>query len=54
MQLVTTIGLGIAKSVLQVHGVDASGQVIIRRRLMHRRIRSKMTHSGHRLHLVLQ
>ena len=28
MQTVTTIGLDIAKSVFQVHGVDAAGQVI--------------------------
>jgi len=33
MQVVTTIGLDIAKSVFQVHGVDATGNVIIRRRL---------------------
>jgi hypothetical protein len=32
MQSVTTIGLDIAKSVFQVHGVDATGQVVIRRR----------------------
>jgi transposase len=29
MQAVTTIGLDIAKSVFQVHGVDAAGQVVI-------------------------
>ena len=28
MQTTTTIGLDIAKSVFQVHGVDAAGQVI--------------------------
>jgi hypothetical protein len=28
MQTVTTIGLDIAKSVFQVHGVDADGQVV--------------------------
>ncbi len=33
MQAITTIGLDIAKSVFQVHGVDATGQVIIRRQL---------------------
>jgi transposase len=33
MQAITTIGLDIAKSVFQVHGVDASGQVVIRRQL---------------------
>ena len=31
-----TIGLDIAKSVFQVHGVDADGQVIIRRQLKRR------------------
>src|SRR4029079_13039685 len=36
MQTVTTIGLDIAKSVFQVHGVDAGGQVIIRRQLKRR------------------
>ena len=36
MQSVTTIGLDIAKSVFQVHGVDAAGQVIIRRQLKRR------------------
>jgi transposase len=35
MQAVTTIGLDIAKSVFQVHGVDAAGQVI-RRQLKRR------------------
>ena len=30
MQTITTIGLDIAKSVFQVHGVDAGGQVVIR------------------------
>jgi transposase len=36
MQTVTTIGLDIAKSVFQVHGVDAAGNVIIRRKLKRR------------------
>ena len=31
MQTITTIGLDIAKSVFQVHGVDAAGEVVIRR-----------------------
>jgi transposase len=31
MQTMTTIGLDIAKSVFQVHGVDDFGQVAIRR-----------------------
>ena len=33
MQEITTIGLDIAKSVFQVHGIDASGAVIVRRQL---------------------
>ena len=33
MQTVTTIGLDIAKSVFQVHGIDAAGNVVIRRQL---------------------
>ena len=38
MQTVTTIGLDITKSVFQVHGVDANGQVVIRRQLKRRYI----------------
>jgi transposase len=29
MQAITTIGLDIAKSVFQIHGVDAAGNVIV-------------------------
>ena len=36
MQAITTIGLDIAKSVFQVHGIDAQGQVAIRRQLKRR------------------
>jgi transposase len=36
MQTVTTIGLDIAKSVFQVHGTDAEGKVLIRRKLKRR------------------
>lgn len=36
MQAVTTIGFDIAKSVFQVHGVDAHGNVVIRRQLKRR------------------
>ena len=36
MQTVSTIGLDIAKSVFQVHDVDAAGQVVVRRRLKRR------------------
>jgi transposase len=38
MQTVTTIGLDIAKSVFQVHGVDAADQVLIRRQLKRRTV----------------
>jgi transposase len=33
---VTTVGLDIAKSVFQVHGVDANGKVIVRRQIKRR------------------
>jgi transposase len=36
MQSITTIGLDIAKSVFQVHGIDAVGQVVMRRQLKRR------------------
>jgi transposase len=36
MQAITTIGLDIAKSVFQVHGVDTEGRVVIRRQLKRR------------------
>jgi transposase len=38
VQTVTTIGFDIAKSVFQVHGVDATGQVVIRRQLKRRHV----------------
>ena len=38
MQTITTIGLDIAKSVFQVHGVDSAGQVVIRRQLKRRNV----------------
>src|SRR5450631_2017120 len=38
MQMITTVGLDIAKSVFQVHGVDAGGQVIVRRQLKRRSV----------------
>ena len=40
MQTVTTIGFDIAKSVFQVHGVDADGQVLIRRQLKRRQVKT--------------
>jgi transposase len=36
MRAITTVGLDIAKSVFQVHGIDAGGQVVIRRQLKRR------------------
>jgi len=36
MQAVTVVGLDIAKSVFQVHGVDAQGSVVVRRQLKRR------------------
>ena len=40
MQAVTTIGLDIAKSVFQIHGVDAAGNMVVRRRLKRRYVLS--------------
>ena len=33
MTKITTIGLDLAKRVFQVHGVDATGAVVLRKRL---------------------
>ena len=38
MQSILTIGLDIAKSVFQVHGVDAAGQAVLRRQLRGRHV----------------
>src|SRR5208282_3248170 len=38
MREVTTVGLDIAKSVFQVHGVDAEGTVVVQRRLTRARV----------------
>jgi transposase len=38
MSTITTIGLDIAKSVFQVHGIDASGQVVVRQQLKRARV----------------
>ena len=46
MQAVTTIGLDIAKSVFQVHGVDAASPVLIRRQL--KRVFRSCPNSRHR------
>jgi len=36
MQAIATIGLDIAKSIFQVHGVNAAGEVVVRRQLKRR------------------
>ena len=51
MQAITTVGLDIAKSVFQVHGVDAAGQVVIRRQLKRRYV---LTFSRSRHHASLE
>ncbi len=38
MEEITTIGLDIAKSVFQVHGIDALGKVVVQRRLTRGRL----------------
>ena len=38
MQTIKTIGFDIAKSVFQVHGVDAAGEVVICRQLKRRSV----------------
>jgi transposase len=38
MGTVVTIGLDIAKSIFQVHGVDVAGEIVIRRRLARRKV----------------
>ena len=46
MGQVTTIGLDIAKSVFQVHGVDATGEVVLRRRLTRRAVGAVFREAG--------
>jgi transposase len=36
---ITTIGLDLAKNVFQVHGVDAEGNVVVRRKLHRAQVR---------------
>jgi transposase len=38
MQAITTIGLDIAKSVFQVHGIDAEGKIVVRQQLKRSRV----------------
>ena len=41
MEAITTIGLDIAKSVFQVHGIDAAGNVVVRRQLKRRYVAAR-------------
>ena len=38
MTAVTTIGIDLAKNVFQIHGIDASGETVIRRQLRRRQV----------------
>ncbi len=38
MNDITTLGLDTAKSVFQVHGIDANGEVVVRRQLKRRQV----------------
>lgn len=38
MEAISTVGLDIAKSVFQVHGIDENGQVVVRRQLKRRQV----------------
>jgi transposase len=44
MQAVTTIGLDVAMSVFQLHGVDAHGNMVLRRRLKRRLCATRKSH----------
>ena len=37
-KLIATVGLDLAKSVFQVHGIDADEQVVVRRKLSRSRL----------------
>jgi transposase len=38
MEQISTIGLDIAKTVFQVHGIDGSGEPVVRRQLRRRQV----------------
>ncbi len=38
MKMITTVGLDLAKSVFQVHGIDAKGGIVVRKRLTRSRV----------------
>ena len=43
---ITTIGLDLAKNVFQVHGVNAEGTVVVRRKLRRAQVPACCTESG--------
>ncbi len=38
MEQITTIGIDIAKTVFQVHGINETGEVVVRRQLRRRQV----------------
>jgi transposase len=52
MQQVTTIGLDLTKAVFQVHGVDASGAVTLRRAVRCRQLLAFFAKLGHDMRLI--
>ena len=42
MQQSTTIGIDLAKSVFQVHGIDAGGAIVVKRKLRRAELCSKI------------
>jgi len=52
MEGVTTIGLDIAKSVFQVHGVNTAGKVVVQRRLTYRSTIRRYVRYGLSIQLV--
>ena len=54
MQAITTIGLDIAKSVFQVHGVDAQGQVAIAAELRDELLNGEIFYSLKEAQIVIE
>ena len=52
MQTITTIGLDIAKSVFQVHGVDVDGAVVIRKRVSRAKVLEFFSTLPCRAHII--
>ena len=53
MQSISTIGLDIAKSVFQVHGLDAAGQAVLRRQLRRRQSQIGLAHRQRQLAQII-